>query len=291
MTINDDAFHQCPKLNAVNIVNLRSWAQTNFSNTDANPASTAHHLYMNNHEIFEVKLPTGTRYINNNAFNGCTAIRSLIIPETVEQVAENIFFGCTSLKAVYCYADVPPMYIGEVDPNEMKSVFNAGTLYVPYGSENSYRHDDFNYWNRFATIKGCTKPSPDVFVSSITLNTMSATIYTGETLQLTATVLPVEATNPALTWMSSDASVATVSETGVVTPVGEGTTTITVMSSDGSDITATCEVTVIASTGINEITVDEPTQRVVYRLDGVRVYDEKLKPGIYIINGKKVIVK
>lgn len=64
------------------------------------------------------------------------------------------------------------------------------------------------------------------------------------TVALTATVVPENATDKAVTWSSENAEVASVDENGVVTAVGIGTTTITVKSKDNEQITASCEITV-----------------------------------------------
>ena len=87
-------------------------------------------------------------------------------------------------------------------------------------------------------------------VTGVELNQSSATIYMGKNLALKATVSPSGASNPAVTFTSSNKSVATVSSSGVVTPVGTGTATITVTTVDGS-FTDSCQVTVKrAVTGI-----------------------------------------
>ena len=79
-------------------------------------------------------------------------------------------------------------------------------------------------------------------VASVSLNESNLSLYTGKTATLTATVTPENATNKNVTWSTSDASIATVTD-GVVTAVGEGTATITVTTEDGTK-TATCAVTV-----------------------------------------------
>ena len=78
-------------------------------------------------------------------------------------------------------------------------------------------------------------------VTSITVTPESHTMMEGEVFTLTATVLPENATDPTVTWTSSDDTKATVSETGVVTAVAAGTATITASSGDQS---ATCELTI-----------------------------------------------
>ena len=86
-------------------------------------------------------------------------------------------------------------------------------------------------------------------VTGVTLNKTEATMTTlGETLTLTATVTPDNAENKTVTWTTSDANVATVTN-GVVTAVGAGTATITATATNGTadtsdDKTATCAVTV-----------------------------------------------
>ena len=84
-----------------------------------------------------------------------------------------------------------------------------------------------------------------VNVTGITLSqTEAAMTVGGETLTLTATVNPDNATDKSVTWSTSDADVATV-DNGVVTAVAARNATITVTTTDGS-YTATCAVTVTA---------------------------------------------
>ncbi len=64
-----------------------------------------------------------------------------------------------------------------------------------------------------------------------------------DSLQLIATVLPIDATNGNVTWMSSDESVATVSNDGLVTALGKGKTAIYCKTDDGF-ASAACEVEV-----------------------------------------------
>lgn len=82
-------------------------------------------------------------------------------------------------------------------------------------------------------------------VSSISLNPTSADGKEGEQIQITATVLPEDATNKVIRWNSSDESVATVDCYGVVSLLKEGTATITASATDESGVAATCNLTVI----------------------------------------------
>ena len=87
-----------------------------------------------------------------------------------------------------------------------------------------------------------------IAVLSITLNNNSAVLKTGQSLSLTATVNPTNATDKTVTWSTTDATVASVSE-GVVTAKAIGSATIT---AKAGNKTASCTITVISSaTGIS----------------------------------------
>lgn len=81
-------------------------------------------------------------------------------------------------------------------------------------------------------------------VEGITLDKTEGILNVGNTVTITATVAPEEAANPAVTWSSSDESVATVDETGKVTAVAVGNATITATSEDDSSVSAGYELTV-----------------------------------------------
>lgn len=83
-------------------------------------------------------------------------------------------------------------------------------------------------------------------VTGVTLNHVSAQLFVGNTLQLTASIEPHNATNQALTWNSSNETVASVDSQGKVTAKSAGRTTITVTSADGQK-KAECTVTVTTS--------------------------------------------
>jgi len=93
-----------------------------------------------------------------------------------------------------------------------------------------------------------------VSVTGVTLTPVSATIQAGTSQQLTATVVPENASDRSVTWSSSNTSVATVSATGLVTGVRSGAATITVRTVDGVR-TATSAVTV---TGTGPPVLTEP---------------------------------
>ncbi|QLY78054.1 Ig-like domain-containing protein [Clostridium intestinale] len=82
-------------------------------------------------------------------------------------------------------------------------------------------------------------------VNEISLNKTSLSLNVGQAEDLIAIVKPDNAENKKVTWTSSDESIATVDENGKVTAIKAGNTTITAKTTDGSNLTATCAVTVV----------------------------------------------
>lgn len=98
------------------------------------------------------------------------------------------------------------------------------------------------------TINFCN----NVPATGITVNPTTLNLNNGTTGNITATVLPADASNKSVSWSTSNASVATVSG-GVVTAVGDGSAVITATTHNG--FTATTQVTVttqvVSVTGVS----------------------------------------
>lgn len=124
--------------------------------------------------------------------------------------------------------------------------------------------------------------------SSITLSSL------GSTKQLTATVLPDDASDKSVSWESSNTAVCKVSGNGFVVAVGVGTSVITVTTIDGGFM-AVCVATVSESDGIIAIEFDALTgSELIFDAQGKRL--DSLQPGLNIIRMgdgtiKKVMMK
>ncbi len=82
-------------------------------------------------------------------------------------------------------------------------------------------------------------------VKSLTLSPESMTLYVGNSQQLNAIITPQDAYTQDLRWMSSNSNVASVDNNGWVYGNGVGSAIITAITTDGSNLSATCAVTVI----------------------------------------------
>lgn len=101
-----------------------------------------------------------------------------------------------------------------------------------------------------ATCKVTVKGSAEVAVTEVKASIESAEISVGNGTQITASVLPANATNKKLTYSSSDESVATVNDAGAVVGIGAGKATITVRSANGKTASVEVTVTYVNVTGI-----------------------------------------
>lgn len=84
----------------------------------------------------------------------------------------------------------------------------------------------------------------DVAVTEVKITSTVTEVKVGETITLTAEVLPADATNKTVTWTSSNTTFATVDSTGKVTGVAAGTVKIT---AKAGEKTAEVDVTVKAA--------------------------------------------
>ena len=96
-----------------------------------------------------------------------------------------------------------------------------------------------------------TVKSTEVLVESLAINKTSSTIRVKDSLQLSVTVNPSNATNKNVTWSSSNTNIATVSSTGIVKGISKGTAIITGKTNNGK--IATCKVTVNENNSVTYI--------------------------------------
>lgn len=125
--------------------------------------------------------------------------------------------------------------IAAVDVNGLVTGFALGTAYIIA-----------------KTVTGNFKDSTLCTVSKITVTGVTVTptnlsLMIGKTTQLTGLTVPTNASTQGMTWASSDATIASVSSSGLITANAIGTTTITVTTTEGS-FKANCLLTVVVNT-------------------------------------------
>ncbi len=113
----------------------------------------------------------------------------------------------------------------------------------------------------FSTVPGRSNPvnnPPLVPVTGVSVSPTSGTLSIGQTLGLTETVSPSNATNKTVTWSSSNTGVATVDTNGMVTAIASGTANVTVTTQDGS-FPASASITVNNSNPPGQLVIEAET--------------------------------
>lgn len=192
--------------------------------------------------------------------------------EEIQELRDNCIWTWTTINGVNGYKVSSSItgnsiFLPAVGIMSGSKVQNAGTE-GDYWSSSLYTAESCSSWSPYFTSSAfstgdCYRyfglPVRPVYgevvpVAEITLSSTSMDLLIGQTGQLTATVLPNNATYKGLIWTSSDESVATVDVTGKVTAVSIGTVSIAAHSADAKK-SAVCEVTVLQKA--ESITLDK----------------------------------
>lgn len=102
------------------------------------------------YELTSVVIPNSVETIGEQAFQGCTGLTSVTIGSGVTAIGSKAFNYCNALTTVKCIGSVPPVMAG----SDCFSVaaYNRATLFVPRNSEATYAASD--YWYKFAHVEG-----------------------------------------------------------------------------------------------------------------------------------------
>lgn len=167
--------------------------------------------------------------LRSNPYIRVTKLQILAPPDkTVYQQGESLNLHGATVRITYDDGNVVEEIISNdmLSPYDMKKIGTQKITVNRGGKSVSFNIE----------VKG-------IMPTSITLNKTYIDLYKGKTQQLTAGILPANASYKTATWTSSDTSVATVSSTGLVTAKNAGKATITAKTTNG--LTAKCTVNVM----------------------------------------------
>ena len=249
--IGDDVFSYCKRLTSIQIPN----SVTSIGNSAFYDCKSLRNIQIPNSvtsignwafeycSMTSIQIPNSVTSIGNGAFMFCKSLTSVEIGNSVTSIGNEAFSYCERLTKITCLAMTPPTIRLSTFSNY------SAELYVPAGCISAYQ--SANHWKKFYNIKEIPTLS-----TSIALNQTTVTLKASETITLVATILPENATDKSVEWSSSDETVAVVDENGVVTAVAVGEATITAITADGSNLSATCKITV-AKTLAESVTLDK----------------------------------
>jgi len=231
-TIGTGAFAVCKSLTNIELPNsVTSLGEQAFSNCSG---------------LTSVTLPDSLPTILYATFMSCSNLQSISIPSSVTEIDSYAFEGCSGLNDVYCNWETPVEYTYSNVFDT--STYDNATLHVPAGTIPAYKNA--NFWKSFQKVFAAKVP-----ITNIGLSSGEYVINEGDSLKLTPTITPDESDNRVLEWKSSNDEVATVDQEGMVKALSQGSAVITVSSTDGSEISATCDITVRKL--VSDITLNE----------------------------------
>lgn len=137
--------------------------------------------------------------------------------------------------------------VSAVDSMRLTGLFigrsNGDGTYCFCPKDNATRAEAATIMYRLSTSLALNTDLPQIAPTSLTLLPEMVDLYLGERTSLIYELLPADATNQTVTWVSEDPSIATVDKDGVVTAVSEGTVEVYCYTWNGyfGSTTVTCQ--------------------------------------------------
>ena len=247
-----------------------------YSNASVISSYNAAGLIAYNYGVLDKCYATGNLYSSNYAagvigyndgedaiVRNCVAMNSIIeIVYESQQVQQGGGYGQRIIGGIKNNAPAPEMNnyalktmqvsVNDVAQRVYDDIMNGvAKTTVELMSANTYQGIEWDFSTIWGIEEGANYPfllwnDKSTPVAGISFDKTTLIIAIGSEETITASVMPLGATNKRLNWTSSNEAVATV-DNGVVTAVAVGTATITASATDGSGVTATCQVTVTAN--------------------------------------------
>ena len=164
------AFKECSKLEEVHISNLTAWCNIEFDGNESNPLHTAKNLYLNGELITELVIPDDVVRIKDCTFCGCN-ITSLEIHNRVSEIGNNAFNSCSALTSVtipnnvkYIEDGENALYLGCCERPNLSYIEGKGLFYdcpletayigrdLSYGSLHSAANSGYSAFSKNTTL-------------------------------------------------------------------------------------------------------------------------------------------
>ncbi len=232
---------------------------------NANAAATAMKI-VNGSNAFDYTIPAASAVTFNWSNGPAVAVTGVSVSPTTGSLAVNSTIQLTETVAP---ANATNKNVTWTSSNNSVATVNSSGLVSGVSAGSATITVTTQDGNKTATSSLTVSV---ISVTGVSVSPVSASLFPNETKQLTATVLPNNASNKSVTWSSSNTLIANVSTNGLVTPVSSGTATITVTTIDGNK-TATAAFTIKGQEAYNNIisTIPGVIQAENYDLGGQNI--------------------
>lgn len=128
-SVGENAFYWCKNLTKAEFASIESLCTIEFDGPwGSNPLWYARHLYIDGKEVTELKIPDNVTAIGNYAFNYCKSLTSVEIPESVTSIGDYAFHYCDGLPSVEI-----PESVTSIGDNAFEDCYGLKTIVIPDG--------------------------------------------------------------------------------------------------------------------------------------------------------------
>ena len=263
--------------------------------------------------ISAITIPASVTSIGENAFQQNSNLEEVYFMSNISSFESGVFL-MNDIKMFYITNTTPPALANNSFSEPLSSYMTEAVLYVPDEVVDAYKNSD---WAKFfPTIEGINGGGGNVSDKTVTINVEGVESGTDMSTYFTATYEEfstektgdIEFTSASYTGVFTPsfaltfeptadytlevafAESLTTDEAGIAAP-NEGGSVWGVTIFGAAPDTVTINVTVKPSTvGVNGLN-SENGAAAIYNLQGVKVAEKDAHNGIFIINGKKVVLK
>ena len=119
-----------------------------YNGTTYNVSTVGVSAFQDCSDLRRVVIPNSVQYMSNYAFRNCTGLTNITIPASVYTIYNNVFAGCTALKSIICLNTAPRPWNAN---NFSSATYTNATLIVPQGCKSAYQSSTY-CWGSFTNI-------------------------------------------------------------------------------------------------------------------------------------------
>lgn len=187
-----------------------------------------------------IKLPDDINYIGDSAFQGCSSLASIKLPDDINYIEDSVFQACSSLASIEI-----PNGVGGIGINAFRNCSSLASVEIPDSVTviGNYAFEGCGetlhiYCNEGSYAETYAKENSICYQIMKKVQTITASDFTKTTGDSAFPIGAATDGDGALSYQSSNDSVASVSPDGTVTIAGEGTAIITITASETNDFKA-----------------------------------------------------